>query len=354
MTTQFRNIVIAIIALVAIGSGQKMSAISLNLDSIASWGKFPHLCIDVYRWGDKFFNSYDSTYVVGTGKRFNVKYRAESWMDYYGFVLENRARMAMISDPCTSMGFYLTYMAVSLGYDINVSKYFGGSAKARRRFNFGFSCSLLAADFYFISNDVGTRITKFETPDGIVHPKLDFNGINTSSWGFDAYYFFNHSHYSQGAAFSFSKIQRKSGGSPFAGFSFFTQDYNFDFSSVPQYIKNELPKSWIDYKYAVSNKNYAVRIGYAYNFALPHNWTVCFSEAPTLGIRKGFINNHEDIKTSFSLSNRFKASGVYNHGNWFVGIIGDLDAGLIYDKEHTLLNMMWSVNASVGYRFNLW
>ncbi|MGM9872585.1 MAG: hypothetical protein ACI30X_03930, partial [Muribaculaceae bacterium] len=39
------------------------SAFSLALDSIAEWGKFPRFCIDVYRWGDKFFNSYDSTYV---------------------------------------------------------------------------------------------------------------------------------------------------------------------------------------------------------------------------------------------------------------------------------------------------
>lgn len=329
-------------------------AFGLSLDSIAAWGKFPHFCIDVYRWGDKFFNTYDSTYVVGTGNRFNVKFKADSWMDYYDFQLDNGTRLSMTSDPCTSMGVWLTYMAVSIGYDINVSKFFGGGPKARRRLNFGFSCSLLAAEFYFISNDVGTRITTFGPPHQTIHPDLEFNGINTKSWGVDAYYFFNHSHYSQGAAFNFSKIQKKSSGSLFAGFSYFTHNYDFDFNNVPDYIKDELPPSWINYRYMVDNSNYAIKIGYAHNWALPHNWTIGISEAPTLGIRKGHINNVGHNNLTFSFSNHLRGSGVYNHGKWFVGIIGDLTTGLVYDKEHTLINMTWSISASLGYRFNLW
>ncbi len=58
-------------------------ALSLNLDSIAEWGKFPRFCINTYRWGDKFFNSYDSLYVVGTGTKFNVKITTDSWLDKY-------------------------------------------------------------------------------------------------------------------------------------------------------------------------------------------------------------------------------------------------------------------------------
>lgn len=329
-------------------------AFSLALDSIAAWGKFPHFCIDVYRWGDRFFNTYDSTYVVGTGKKFNIKSKTESWIDYYDFQFENRTRMSMISDPCTSTGFYLTYLAVSIGYDVNVSKYIGGNPKSRRRLNFGFSCSLIAADFFFISNDVGTRITRFGPPGNVTDPDLDFNSINTSTWGVDAYYFFNHKNYSQAAAFSFSKIQKKTSGTLFAGFTYFSQNYNFDFNNTPDYIKKELPKSWTDYYYRVLNHNYALKVGYAYNIVLPHDWLIGLSEAPTLGVRTGYISDPSLSKTTFSFSNRFKASAVYNHGNWFVGVVGDFDTGLVYDKEHTLLNMMWSVNASVGYRFNLW
>ncbi len=332
----------------------RAEALSLALDSIATWGKFPHFCIDVYRWGDKFFNSYDSTYVVGTGNKFNMKFRTESWMDYYDFRFENKTKMSMISDPCTSMGLYLTYLAVSVGYDVNVSKLFGGNPNARKRFTFGFSCSLLAANFYFISNDVGTHISSFATPEIDIRPDLEFKGINTRQWGFDAYYFFNRAHYSQGAAFSFSKLQKKSAGTPFAGFSYYSLNYNFDFNSLPVYMKAHLPMSWSEYFYHVKNRNYAVKLGYAYNWALPHNWLIGISEAPSVGIRTGYINNPGKSSTTFGLSNRFNASAVYNHGKWFVGIVGNIENNLISDKEHTLISMMWSVNASIGYRFNLW
>ena len=83
----------------------------LSLDTIASWGKFPKFCIDTYRWGDKFFNSYDSTYVVGTDKRFNIKLRTDSWSDVFNFYFDEEpyTRMNMMSTPTTSAGFWLTY-----------------------------------------------------------------------------------------------------------------------------------------------------------------------------------------------------------------------------------------------------
>ncbi|MDE5969242.1 MAG: DUF4421 domain-containing protein [Muribaculaceae bacterium] len=348
---KIRNLAIIIIVLLSLGTPQRVSAISFDLDSIATWGKFPRFCVNVYRWGDHFFNGYDSTFVAGTGKRFNVKAKAETWTDYYGFLLDNRSNFSMISTPSTTAGIYLTYMAVSVGYDYN----FRNKEKTRQRFNFEFSCALLAADLYFITNQADTRITRFENTKGdIIYPNLKFSGIKTSMWGLDAYYFFNHKHYSQGAAFSFSKFQRKSSGSPFAGIAFFADDYKFDFNKAPDFIKVELPPSWTDDRYEVKNKNYAFRIGYAYNWALPHRWTICISEAPTIGFKRGYINQTSQIKNSFSLSNFVRASVVYNYRNMFIGAIGSIDTGLIRDNEHALVNMIWTINTSIGYRFNLW
>jgi hypothetical protein len=39
---------------------QHAYAISLALDSVATWGKFPRFVVNTYRWGDKFFNGYDA------------------------------------------------------------------------------------------------------------------------------------------------------------------------------------------------------------------------------------------------------------------------------------------------------
>ncbi len=51
------------LALILLLAVFQANALSLALDSIREWGKFPNFCVDVYRWGDRFFNTYDSAYV---------------------------------------------------------------------------------------------------------------------------------------------------------------------------------------------------------------------------------------------------------------------------------------------------
>ena len=346
-----QKISVVIVLFLSVAAPSK--AISLNLDSIAEWGKFPRFCIGVYRWGDRFFNSYDSTYVQGTGYKFNVKITTDSWFDFYNFTLPEKTVMHMRSEPSTSVGAHLTYLAVSVGYDLNFSKLFGGSQRARQRYNFGFNCSLFAAELSYVSNDVGTKITRFGTGGYDYHIDYPFRGINVSSWSLDTYYFFNHKRYSQAAAFNFSKLQRKSQGSFYAGISIYTQHFNFDFSELPQQMLDRLPQSWPDYHYNVKTHNYAARVGYGYNWALGRHWLIGITESPVVGLKKGFVNSAEE-HLSCSLYNRFGASVVWNSGHWFFGAVGKCDIGLIYDKEHTFANAFITGQMSVGYRFNLW
>ena len=88
------------------------SALSFNLDTIATWGKFPRFVVNTYRWGDKFFNGYDTTYVRPTGYKFSAKITTDSWLDGYNFRLPNKTSIFMRSDPSTSIGIYATYLAV--------------------------------------------------------------------------------------------------------------------------------------------------------------------------------------------------------------------------------------------------
>lgn len=327
---------------------------SFNLDSIAAWGKFPRFCIGVYRWGDGFFNGYDQTYVKPTNYKFNIKTKLDNWLDTYSFDLTDGVNMNMASDPASSLGFWLTYMAVSVGYDINVSKYFTGNTKTRKRFDFQFNCSLFAAELYLITNDVGTTITRFGV-DGKSYPmSLDFQGINNRTLALDAYYFFNHKKYSHAAAFSFSREQVKSAGSFFAGFSYFDQRYNFNFNLLPYEMKRYLPSSWKDYRYVVKAKNYGIKFGYGYNWVIGRHWALCFSEAPTIGVKKGYISVESDEKWSFSLYNTLRVSCVWSNRRWFAGILGRVESALFYDKEHTLVSNMVDLEVSAGYRFNLW
>jgi len=258
--------------------------------------------------------------------------------------------MDMWSDPSTSVGAYLTYLAVSVGYDINISSLFGGVKDARSRYRFGFNCSLLGVEAYFENNDIGTKIKRFGPYDNVCIP---FDGIHIHSWGIDAYYFFNHKKYSQAAAFSFSKVQKRSQGSFYAGLSIYSQNYDFDFSRLNPTFLAILPSDWKDYHYKVKATNYGFRIGYGYNWVFARNWVLCGSVSPTVGFKKGYVNSDEK-QTSFSLFAKAKLSIVWNRGKWFVGAIGSADTAIVSDRRTTFLGANLSGSVAVGYRFNLW
>ncbi len=343
---------IIVISLMLLASSLHVKAVSFALDSIAEWGRFPHFCVDVYRWGDKFFNSYDSLYVVGTGYKFNVKLKSQSWTDYYNFNLPNEMDMMMTSDASNTIGAYVTYLAVSAGYDININK-LGGAERTRSRFNFGFNCSLLAVEWSYVSNDVGTTIKRIGERGTHAHTDIPFDGINNSEWALETYYFFNHKRYSQAAAFNFSKVQQRSQGSFYAGLSISNRKYDFDFSGLPDGLLQYLPETWAHNSYKVSTKNYAVRLGYGYNWVFARHWLFGVSESPIIGWRRGTINSEID-SNSFAMANRLGLSLVWNNGRWFAGVAGKFDSNIIYDKDHTFISAILTAEASIGYRFNLW
>ena len=329
-------------------------AVSFDLDSIATWGKFPRFCVNTYRWGCDFFNGFDTAYVSGTGYKFNAKITADSWMDGYSFVLPNKEFMFLKSDPSTSTGIYLTYLAVSVGYDINISRLFGGVDRSRQRYRFGFNCSLFTVEAYLSKNDIGTTLKRFGDRHHGDKYNLPFYGVNNSTWGIDAYYFFNHKRYSEAASFNYSRIQRRSQGSFLIGLSYYAQDLNFDFSEMPEQIRDRLPESWPDNRYTVFTKNYAVRFGYGFNWVFAPKWVFGVSESPTVGVRKGLINNHELEKISFSLYNRLNMSVVWNSGRLFAGATCKFDIAIVNDRETTYAGGVLSGEAVFGYRFNLW
>lgn len=347
-----RRLFIAFALLVAFLAPQRSEAISFALDSIAEWGKFPRFCVNTYRWGDKFFNGYDTTYVRGTGYKFNAKITTDSWLDGYNFRLPDNTQIFMRTDPSTSLGFYLTYLAVSVGYDVNLNKYFGGPDRNRERWRFGFNCMLFAAEAYIVKNDVGATIKKFGMEKNL---DLPFNGIDNYTWGIDAYYFFNHKRYSEAATFSYSRVQRRSQGAFYTGFSIYTQKLNFDFSTLPPSLREQLPEHWTDYKYRVNTHNYALRLGYGYNWVFAPKWVLGVSESPIIGIRKGYVNSDIE-KISLSLYNRLKLSVVWNsaNGRFFAGALGKLDVAIVNNQRTTYAGGVLSGEAVFGVRFNIW
>lgn len=66
---------------------------NLNLqDTSVVYPKFIKFCVDMYNWGDRFFNSYDPEYVVGTGKRWKVRILNDNWVDSYSMTLPGKLK----------------------------------------------------------------------------------------------------------------------------------------------------------------------------------------------------------------------------------------------------------------------
>lgn len=331
---------IIVLALTSIVCFSTMNGMSFDLDSIAAMGRFPKFCVDTYRWGDRFFNSYDTAYVRGTGYNMNVKLRSNNWFDYNNLYFRRNSNIEMSSPTTNTIGLGVTYMAVSLGYDLNINRLFGGSDRTKSKFNFDFSCALLSASFYSIKNDIGMNITEFGGKD---IDKSMFSGVKTSEWGIEANYFFNNRRYSYAAAFSLSRLQRRSSGSFSLGLSYVNQNYKFDFSQLPQDLNYTGPD-----KYSIRGRSFGIKIVYGYNWVPRRNITVGISESivPALVIGDG-------RRCSFRLSNRLNVSFVWNHDRWFLGVVGKSDMALIYDNRSALANGLFSAEIKFGWRFRL-
>lgn len=181
---RIKKILMVLTAMVCVAVPGK--ALSFALDSVAEWGKFPRFCVNTYRWGDRFFNSYDSAYVKGTGYKMNVKLRTNSWIDNNRFLIDHDCKVEMRSPSTNTIGFDITYLAVSLGYDFNINKLFGDVDRRKSKFNFDFTCALFTASLYSIKNDVGMNLKRVGDMKGI---NEKFDGVRTSSWGIEAVYF---------------------------------------------------------------------------------------------------------------------------------------------------------------------
>ena len=345
---RIKKILMVLTAMVCVAVPGK--ALSFALDSVAEWGKFPRFCVNTYRWGDRFFNSYDSAYVKGTGYKMNVKLRTNSWIDDNRFLIDHDCKVEMRSPSTNTIGFDITYLAVSLGYDFNINKLFGGVDRRKSKFNFDFTCALFTASLYSIKNDVGMNLKRVGDMKGI---NEKFDGVRTSSWGIEAVYFFNNNRYSYAAAFSISKLQLRSQGSFFVGFSCNNQDLNFDFAKLPDYLKPQLPEEWHSRVFTVKEQTCGVKGGYAYNWVPAKHYNIGASEAVIPSVSKG-KQSSVNPGCSFRLYNRLNLSVTWNNRRWFAGIVGKTDVAVVADKKTILANSLFSVEMKVGWRFNLW
>lgn len=333
----------------------KLAALSGKLDLKDETVKYPRFvkwCVDLYNWGDNTFNSYDSAYVVGTGKRMKLTLKNDNWMDFYDLKLPKSISVGMSSDMSSNLSASLSYMALSFSYAMNLDYLFAGKPVAHRRYDLSFTCSLIAFDAYYSKNTGNTNLTYLGDTYrnyNIFKSEHKFSGLTLESAGIDAYYFFNNKKYSQAAAYSYSKYQKRSAGSFIGGLTFSRQNVKFDFNALPEDVVKELSSDQRNYH--VFYRDYCVMFGYGYNWVFRKNWLFNFTIIPCLGFNQSMNNTEERRKDMFSYNTKAKFALVYNHNNFFYSVNGRFDGHYYNTDKYRFFNSYTNLAFIAGIRF---
>ncbi len=323
----------------------------LNIkDKDVNYPGFVDFCVDAYNWADKVFNSYDSAYVVGTGKRWKLMFKNNNWIDSYAMNFQGETPVWMLSDVCCNIGGYISYMAVSIGYMFDVGNIFFGQPVTHSKFDFNFTCALLSANVYYNKNTGGTNLHRLGDYNDGKWFKYEFPDLHLESYGIDVYYFFNNRQYSHGAAYNFSKIQKRSAGSLIAGITISSQDVEIDFSSLPDDMKGYLPEE-DNMQYRFSYYDYCLLVGYGYNWVMSKHWLFNISVLPSFGFKHCREYSEEGDTDLFSLNIKGMFAFVYNYRNLFVGLQGKVDGHWYSSRQYNFFNAIWDLSLSTGIRF---
>ena len=312
---------------------------------------FIDFCWKVYKWGDKAFNSYDSAYVVSTGKNWKFMFKSNNWNDNYtGEPSNDDIHMDMRSKLTANMGFQLSFMAVSVGYTLGITNLINGE-KVSNKLDFSFTCARFAADAYYMENrSTTTAWVKGKYGGEKLDAKIkEFGGLHRKSYGMSVYYFFNNRRYAQAAAYCFSKYQKRNAGSVIAGICLQHRDMSINMDELPDVVQERLPAGMVMPHFLYND--YCVMVGYGYNWVLGPKWLLNFTLTPYIGYRHLIETDHEDRASAWSLNLRARMGAVYNHKKYFVGLQSFGDFHRYKSQDHHFFGSLLDFTALVGIRF---
>lgn len=318
-------------------------------DTTIVYPRFVKFCVDVYNWADRFFNTYDPEYVVGTGYRWKARLVNENWTDSYALRFRNSdINMRMLSSLNVNIGAYIQYMAVSVGYSVDMQTVFKGKKTDHTRFETNFNCALFNFDLTYTHN-TGTYIRQFSGYNNNRLIRSDFPGVTMNNFGVSLYYFLNNKKYSQGAAYNFSKYQKKSAGSWMFGFAYNNLDISMDFNQLSPELRPyfNFPSDYLHLHYF----SYCALFGYGFNWVWHPKWVFNITAMPSIGANHCYEDSSDGSGTQFALNIHGRTSLTFNHRTLFASVIGKLSGNWYISKNLSLFNAVEYFSVNVGFRF---
>ncbi len=322
----------------------------LNLqDTSVVYPKFIGFCVKVYNWADKTFNSYDTTYVVGTEKKWKVRLLSDNWVDSYYLNPGRKMPMRMMSDIYNNLGAYLQFMAVSVGYSFDMSHIIGGEPSNHKKLEFNFNCARFNIEGHFWEHNGGTFIRTFGDYRNGKIIKEAFPGVEQRTLGLKGYYFFNNRKFSMGAAYNFSKFQKKSAGSAIIGINFNNIDIVMDMNKLPDKLKEHLTIE--PARYVFHYNSTAIMSGYTFNLVCNPKLLLNFTLFPGLGYTRAFGDSVEANANLLAITINAQSSLTYNLKNFFLCAIAKMEGNWYNSNQFSFFSSVENLQLSLGYRF---
>ena len=218
-------------------------------------------------------------------------------------------RMLLHTPYEPSVGLKVSYRGLGVGLSLNPRKLFDKYAATEFDFNFyqpRFGIDLTYQDLRLW--DGRLSLTNKQDPGQNISHALRKNGLQLNSVSANAYYVFNHRHFSYAAAFSHSMLQKRSAGSFLLAGGFYTGKIAADRDAMPYFEENEdgvvqyrctmgelSPEELERMSYQqitfMRTRFLTFGAGYAYNFVLGRhrNWLLHVSAQPSYMIWKRIV-----------------------------------------------------------------
>ena len=298
-------------------------------DSTMRYPKFVTFCYKVYKWGDKAFNSYDTAYVVPTGKNWKLTLKNQNWIDNYSGGLDGNHAM-FTSGAASNIGLYLSFMAVSVGYSLDVDRLFGAKGTSQMM-EFSFTCARFTAEAHKITN-TGRMSTRIKLDGGEWKKGEKLDALRRESMGVSATYFFNNRKYARAAAYCYSKFQRRSAGSALAGFSIVNYDFKVDTEKLT-------PDQAQKFEYVgvahMRYTDYCLRGGYAHNWVLGSKFLLNVTALAGMGVKHIHSTKYMASGNTGALVAGGNFALTYNHKRYFASLQSNVNTSLyITGKRH--------------------
>ena len=309
------------------------------------------------------FDNIEDEYIEPPHYEFAVELRATR--NYEDFILNSNGQSIKFSpDQRIKVGPYFGWRWIFLGttFDLKNISLFNNSGK--HEIDLSIYSSQVGVDLFYRRTGSDYKLREVRMGYGIDGDKFDdipFDGMTVGITGVNAYYIFNHHHFSYPAAFSPGSCQKISCGSWLAGAGYTKNTLDLDFAKLKDVIENNLGND-LEVKLdsgmmfdRVEYNDFSLSAGYAYTWVLRRNLIFCASGQAAVAYKTSYGDTAGE-KDGFSfqkvnLDGIGRFAIVYNNTRWYAGLNAVMRTNNYHTSRFTANNIFGKFNAFVGYNF---